>query len=163
MKKLIIVLVLITLPMAAFAQFYLGATAFFKGDPLGLQNPTPSIVDNLAFGADAKLKLAILEGQATALYVLNNSFNVFLDVGIILDIAIVSVGAGVGPNFLLDFSSGAPESFAFGFNGKVHVDLNLDPIKISAYYLFLLDSITIADIKEKMYAGNVGLSILFML
>jgi len=163
MKKLLIVLVLITLPMAVFAQFYLGATAFYKADPVGLQNPTPSIVDNLAFGADVKLKLAILEGQATALYVLNNSFNVFLDVGVIFDIAILSIGAGVGPNFLIDFSSGAPQAFGFGFNGKAHVDLNFDPIKISVYYIFLLDSITVADIKEKMHAGNVGLSILFML
>jgi hypothetical protein len=149
-----------------FAQFYIGVSAMYKSDPVTLPSvtPDPSIVDNLAFGADLKLQLSIFEVQALALYNLDQSFNTYLDVGVALDIAgILTLGAGVGPNFIIDFESGSPEPFGFGFNGKIHADLNLGGIKISAYYLFLIDSISVADIQTKMYAGNVGLSVLFKL
>jgi hypothetical protein len=163
MKKIIIVLLLLVLPMTMFAQFYLGASALYKGDPLGIPNltPDPSIVDNLAFGIDARLNVAIFEAQLLALYNLDQSFNTYLDVGIVLNIAIISIGAGVGPNLVINFMSGALETVSFGFNGKVHADINLGNFKISAYYMFLIDSISIPSITSEMYAGNVGLSLMF--
>lgn len=166
MKRIIIVLLLLLLPMSMFAQLYLGVSAMYKSDPLTLPSvtPDPSIVDNLAFGADLKIQLAIFEIQALALYNLDQSFNTYLDVGLAFDIAsVLTIGAGVGPNFVISFVSGAPEPFGFGFNGKIHADLNLGGIKISAYYLFLVDNITVADLTSQMYAGNVGLSVLFKL
>jgi hypothetical protein len=167
MKKIIIVLLLLVLPMTMFAQFYLGVSGLYKSDPLtipSIQWTNPStIVDNLAFGVDARFDVAIFEAQVLALYNLNQSFNAYLDVGLVLNIAIISIGAGVGPNFVVNFNSGAPEYFQFGFNGKVHADINLGNFKISAYYLFLIDNITVADITGNMYAGNVGLSLMFKL
>ncbi|MBN2351987.1 MAG: hypothetical protein JXD23_05405 [Spirochaetales bacterium] len=165
MKKIIIILMLLLLPMSMFGQFFLGASALYKGDPLGIPSitPDPSIVDNLAFGADIRVNLAIFEAQALALYNLDQSFNCYFDLGIVLNIAIVSIGAGVGPNFVVSLASGTPEPFAFGFNGKIHADINLGSFKISAYYMFLIDNISIPDITSQMYAGNVGLSLMFKL
>jgi hypothetical protein len=163
MKKIMIVLVLLALPMSMFAQFYIGPSAMYKGDPMTPPAVTPDLVDHFSFGADLKLQLSIFEVQALALYNLGNSFNTYLDVGIAFDLAIVTIGAGVGPNFVISFNSGVEDPVAFGFNGKVHVDLNLGGIKISAYYMFLLDNLSVADVESQMYAGNVGLSLLFKL
>ncbi len=169
MKKIIIILVLLLLPMSMFAQFYIGASAMLKGDPL---NPptivwydTNSLLDNFAFGVDARVNLSIFEIQALALYNLNQSFNAYLDVGIVLNIAIVSIGAGVGPNFVVVFNTAAPavDTFGFGFNGKVHADINLGSFKISVYYMFLMDNLSVADLTSNMYAGNAGLSLMFKL
>jgi hypothetical protein len=167
MKKIIIALLLLVLPMTMFAQMYLGVSGLYKSDPLtipSVQWTDPNtIVDNLAFGLDARVNLAIFEVQALALYNLNQSFNAYLDAGIVLNIAIISIGAGIGPNFVVNFNSGAPEGFQFGFNGKIHADINLGNFKISAYYLFLMDNISVTDITGNMYAGNVGLSLMFKL
>lgn len=163
MKKLIIALVLIALPISLFAQFYIGPTAFFKCDPSSVSVADIQL-DNFAFGLDTKIQLSIFEIQGTALYNFGQQFNVFLDAGIVLDIAIVSIGAGVGPNFLINLDPSALEAFGLGFNGKVHVDLNIDIIKISLYYVFLIDNLLDpATIADNMYFGNVGLSLLFKL
>ncbi|HEQ70960.1 MAG TPA: hypothetical protein ENN69_00585 [Spirochaetia bacterium] len=159
MKKLVVALLLLALPMSLFADFYLGASALYKGDYANAPNDD-DIVDNLAFGADVKLTLSLFEIQGLALYNLNNSFNVYLDAGIILDFAILSIGAGIGPNFLIDFDGNYS---GFGFNGKIHADINLDSIKISAYYMFLIDDISVSDIEDSMSAGNIGVSVLFKL
>lgn len=164
MKKLIIALVLIALPISLFAQFFIGPTAFYKGSPVEMPTIDQTFVDQLSFGVDTKIQLSILEIQGMALYNLNQSFNCYLDAGIVLDIAVVSLGAGIGPNFLINFAAGAPEAFGFGFNGKIHADINIDIIKISVYYMFLIDSISSVDgITANMYAGNIGLSVLFKL
>jgi hypothetical protein len=164
MKRIIIVLLFIALPMSMFAQFYLGPTAMYKGDPMDLPGTTPdySLIDHLAFGADVKLQISLFEVQALAMYNFNNTFNVYLDAGIALDLAIVTIGAGIGPNFYVSLDD-VPDPVGFGFNGKVHVDLNLGGVKISAYYMFLIDNITVSNIESQMYAGNVGLSLLFKL
>jgi hypothetical protein len=167
MKKLIVLVLLLVLPLSLFAQgFYLGVDAMFKGDymelPSGFSNPG-SIVHNLAFGAEARFTFAIFEAQAMALYNLNQSFNTYLDVGLCLDIAIISLGIGVGPNFVINFWSGAPAAAGFGFNGKAHVDLNLGSFKISVFYLLLVDSLNFPTFSQNLRLGNAGLALLFKL
>jgi hypothetical protein len=161
MKKLAVILLLVALPMALFADFYLGPTAMYKGNPQMLTT-VPNAGD-LAFGAEARLNLSLFEGQAMALYNLNQSINTYLDVGLVLNLAIVSVGVGVGPNFFVNFMPGAPEAASFGFNAKAHVDLNLGGIKISGYYMVILESISVANIQDSLNFGTAGISLLFKL
>ncbi len=60
MKKAILVLVLAALPAALFAQFYLGPTAMYKGNPQMLAAAVPELGD-IAFGGEARLDISIFE------------------------------------------------------------------------------------------------------
>ncbi len=162
MKKAILVLVLVALPAMVFADFYLGPTAMYKNNPLLLQTVVPEIGD-IAFGGEARLNLSIFEGQLMALYNFNQSLNTYLDLGIVINIAVVSLGVGVGPNLFVNFMANTPEVAMFGFNAKAHVDLNLGIVKISAYYLILLESLSVSNIMDSLNFGTVGLSVLFKL
>jgi len=163
LKKLLFVLTLAVIPMAVFADFRIGATAMYKGTPQALVSVVPNDVGAFAFGAEARLGISILEGQAMALYNFNRSFDTYLDVGIALDIAILTIGVGVGPNIAVNLIPSAPEAASFGFNGKAHVDLNLGKFTISGYYMIILDRLDMTNIQDNLTLGNVGLSVLLKL
>ncbi|MEJ2663807.1 MAG: hypothetical protein P8107_07160 [Spirochaetia bacterium] len=166
MKKLILLLLLVTLPLGLFAQFYLGGSALYKEDPKYLQDvqsADQSFFNDLALGAEARLKLGMFEISGLALYEFDNAFDVYLDAGVSFDIAILTIGAGIGPNFIIQADPDAPESTSIGFNGKIHADLNLGDIKISAYWLILVESLSYKDFSDNLTAGNVGVSVLFKL
>jgi hypothetical protein len=166
MKKLILLGLLVTLPLGLFAQFYLGGSALYKEDPKYLQDAQPgdqTFFNDLALGAEARLKLGLIEGSALALYELDNAFDVYLNVGVSFDLALLTIGAGIGPNFIIQADPDAPEPTSFGFNGRVHADLNLGDIKISAYWLILVESLSYQDFSDNLTAGNIGVSVLFKL
>jgi len=138
----------------------------YKEDPKYLQDIQPSdqpFLLHLALGGEARLKLSLLEGSALVLYELDNAFDVYLDVGVSLDLALLTIGAGIGPNFIIQADPDAPEPTSFGFNGRVHADLNLGDIKISAYWLILVESLSYKNFEDNLTAGSVGVSVLFKL
>ncbi len=98
-----------------------------------------------------------------ALYNFNQSFNTYLDLGIVVNIAVVSLGVGVGPNLFINFMTNMPEVASFGFNAKAHADLNLGMLKISVYYLIIIESLSVSNIMDSLNFGTVGLSLLFKL
>lgn len=163
MKKLMLIVMLLALPLGLFAEFYLGGSALYKEDPEYLQDPDDTIFDDMAFGAEARLKIAMFEGSALALYEFDGAFDVYLTVGLAFDVAILTIGAGIGPNYIIQTDPDAPDPTAFGFNGKIHVDVNLGDIKISGYWLFLIENLAAEDIEESATFGNIGVSVLFKL
>jgi hypothetical protein len=163
MKKLMLIVMLLALPLGLFAQFYIGGSALYKEDPEYLQDPDDTFIDDLAFGAEVRMQFSIIEGSALALYEMDGAFDVFLDVGVAFDIALFTIGAGIGPNFIIQADPDAPEPTSFGFNGKIHADLNLGDIKVSAYWLFLVESLSYEDFEENLTFGNIGVSVLFKL
>jgi hypothetical protein len=163
MKKIILAFLIITLPLGLFADFYLGGTALYKDDPKYLEGADETIIDDLAFGAVAQLNIAMIEGSAMALYEFDGAFDLFLDVGLTFDVAIFTIGVGIGPNFIIQADPDAPDPTALGFNGKLHVDLNLGDIKISGYYMILVENLAAEDFEDSLTFGNVGLSVLFKL
>jgi hypothetical protein len=148
MKKLMLIVMLLALPLGLFAQFYIGGSALYKEDPEYLQDPDDTF---------------IIEGSALALYEMDGAFDVFLNVGVAFDVALFTIGAGIGPNFIIQADPDAPEPTSFGFNGKIHADLNLGDIKVSAYWLFLVESLSYEEFEENLTFGNIGVSVLFKL
>ncbi len=164
MKKIILIVILLALPLGLFAEFYIGGSALYKEDPEYLQDiQDDSFVNDLAFGAEARLKIFMFEGSALALYEFDNAFDVFVSLGVSFDLALFTIGAGIGPNFVFQIDSDAPEPMSIGFNGKIHVDLNLGDIKVSAYWLMLVESLSYEEFENNLTFGNIGVSVLFKL
>jgi hypothetical protein len=72
MKILLIVLLLIALPMALFAQqFYLGPTAMYKDNPQMLSTAVPESGD-IAFGAEDRFTFFCLKRRPWLCTILND-------------------------------------------------------------------------------------------
>jgi len=162
MKKLILILlVTMILPVAVFADVGIGGAAFFKSPVLiGQPVVTGSLnVDQLSFGGDLRLKLGWFQAEALLLYSAgaSSSLNMYLDAGIALDVAIVRLSVGAGPNLATNFG-GSPAVQA-GLNAKVGADLMLGPISVGAAYIMSLDLDN--GISLKTSSGLLGVNVLF--
>ncbi len=161
MKRIIIALCILLLPMAAFAQFQIGPTAYYnfplledgEADIPGLRSINSS---DFTFGADARLKLAIFQVSGLALFTpgfiaddysfyLPPSVDVFLDAGLAFDIAFLRLGLGIGPNlsfFLMGDRYGETQisdPVSFGTNLRATADIVLGGISVGLSYLMQFD------------------------
>jgi hypothetical protein len=164
MKKIVIlVLVLAFVPLLSFAELGVGASAYFNSPVLiGEDVDAHELWDGgFTFGGDVRWKLLkILQIDATALVTLDetNSIGLFPNAGLVFDLAILRLSAGVGPSlvFLLD-DVGDP--VLLGFNAKANADIKLGPLSFGLSYLMGLnfdDGIAL----EKS-TGMLGANVLF--
>lgn len=187
MKKIILVLLILVLPAVLFAEFRLGPAAFMNF-PLvqdreynvpELEGPDPS---DFTFGLDARLKILLFQGSATALFtpgaeasdstgepvVLPASMDIFLDAGVAVDILFLRLGLGAGPNFTFFFSNEETVSdpASAGFNLKGTVDIVLGPVSFGLCYInqfdIDFDTSTIVLSADKTQ-GLLGFAVLFKL
>jgi len=142
MRKLILILaVLVILPVAVFAEWGIGAAAFYKspvllGQPVDISNLN---VDQFTFGGDLRLKLSWFQAEALVLYSAGDvdSLSAYLDAGLALDIAILRLSLGAGPIFTYNFGESSP--MQAGLNGKVGADIKLGPISFGLSYIMALN------------------------
>jgi len=164
MRKFILILaVLVIVPVAVFAEFGVGAAAFYKspvllGQPIDLVNLN---VNQFSFGADARFKLGWFQAEGLVLYSSGevDSLNAYLDAGIALDVAILRLSLGAGPNFTYNFGESSP--FQAGLNAKVGADIMLGPVSIGASYIMALNLLSGVHINTS--SGLLGIQILFWL
>jgi len=164
MKKLVLVLAILAIVSAAsFADFGIGGAAFYKspvllGQPVDLSNLN---VNQFSFGADARFKLGWFQAEGLLLYATGDvdSLNAYLDAGVALDVAILRLSLGAGPNFTYNF--GEPAAVQVGFNAKVGADLMLGPISIGASYIMAMNLQNGIHIGTS--SGLLGIQILFWL
>jgi len=162
MKKLILILAaVIILPVAAFADVGVGGAAFFKS-PVLIGQPIDSgtvNVNQLSFGGDLRLKLGWFQAEGLLLYSAGNvnSLNMYLDAGVALDLAILRLSVGVGPNLATNF--GASPAVQAGLNAKAGADLMLGPISVGLSYIMALNLDN--GINVKTSSGLLGLDVLF--
>ena len=164
MRKLALVLaVLVIVPVAVFADWGIGAAAFYKspvllGQPVDISNLN---VDQFSFGGDLRFKLGWFQAEALLLYSTGdvNSLNAYLDAGLALNIAIVRLSLGVGPNFTYSFGENSPVQA--GLNAKVGADVKLGTISFGLSYIMAL------NIDNGLYintgSGLLGVQVLFWL
>jgi hypothetical protein len=168
MKKLIVVLVIALLPAMAFAlDFQIGGTAIYKGLLADIiSGPTDVTLQDFTFGGEARLTFGLLQGAAAVLYypdVPNSSLKVLSDIGVNLNLAIVRLGAGVGPNFYIPLG-GAISGVPVGINVKGAVDLQLGNLSLGVVGYYYLDSFS--DLKSKFWESAqpwLGLTLLYKL
>jgi hypothetical protein len=149
MKKLIVVLMIALLPTLAFAlDFQIGGTAMYKGLLSDITDgPGDVTLDDFTFGGEARLTFGLLQGAAAILYYPDEyspSLVALTDIGITLNLAIIRLGAGIGPNFFIPLEAGDPAGA--GLNLKAAVDLQLGGISIGLvgyYYLASFDDLSL--------------------
>jgi hypothetical protein len=164
MKKSIAILVALALASAAaYAEIGLGAAAFFKspvlvGQTIDVDNLN---VDQFSFGADARFKLGWFQAEGILLYSVGavDSLNAYLDAGIALDLAIVRLSLGAGPNFYGTVGHG--DAAQAGVNAKLGADVKIGAISVGLSYIMAL------SIDNGIYlnsgSGLLGLQVLIWL
>jgi len=142
MKKILLILaVLVILPVVAFAEFGIGGAAFYKspvllGQPIDVANMN---VDQFSFGGDLRFKLGWFQAEALVLYAAGDvdSLNAYLDAGVALDLAILRLSLGIGPNFTYNFGESSP--FQAGLNAKISTDIKIGPISFGLSYIMVMN------------------------
>ena len=162
MKRLFLVLaVLVILPVAVFAEWGIGGAAFYKspvllGQPIDIGNLN---VNQFNFGGDLRLKLSLFQAEALLLYAAGdvNSLNAYLDLGLAVDVAILRLSLGVGPNFTYNFGESSPAQG--GFNAKASVDVKFGQVSVGLSYIMAW------NIHNALYintsSGLLGVQVLF--
>jgi hypothetical protein len=168
MRKLVLILlVLAVLPAAIFAegglQFGIGGAAFYKSPYLlGQKVDTANLNANqFSFGGDLRLKLAWFQAEALVLYSAGdvNSLNTYLDAGVALDVAILRISLGAGPNFSYSFGSNAAAQA--GLNAKIGADLVFGPIQFGLSYIMTLNLASGVNVATR--SGLLGAQVIFWL
>lgn len=141
MRKLVLILaVLVILPVAVFADLGIGGAAFFRspvllGQPIDVNNLN---VNQFTFGGDLRFKLSFFQAEALVLFSAGEiySFVAYLDAGLALDVAILRLSLGAGPN--LTYSIGQTAPVQAGLNAKVGADVMLGPVSVGLSYIMAL-------------------------
>ncbi len=138
MKKAILIGALLALlPAAAFAELGLGGAAMMKSPYLLGQSVSKDDlnVNQFTFGGDARLKLSLLQGEALVMYAAGDvqSLNIYLDAGVALDLLLLRLSAGIGPNFVYNFGESSP--LQSGLNAKVSADVKLGKLSVGLSYI----------------------------
>jgi hypothetical protein len=163
MRKVILILaVLVIMPIALFAEFGLGGAAFYKSPVLLGQSVDAGNmnVNQFSFGGDARLKLGWFQAEGLLLYSAGDvqSLNTYLDAGLALDVAILRISLGAGPNFTYNLNQNS-HTLQAGLNAKVGADIVLGPISFGLSYIMAMNLDNGIDIKTS--SGLLGAQILF--
>ena len=167
MKKLLILGVVLLVPFGLFAQVQVGGTALYNF-PILTGVPDQLDLSNFTFGADARLKISLLQVSGLALFTPGETdgatIDIFLDGGLALDVALFRLGVGLGPNLRYTLGAGTP--VGVGLNVKATADVMLGSIGFGLTYLnsFELDLNQAAELFSADYSkGLLGISLLFEL
>ena len=160
-KFLALIAVAALLPVMVFAQFSIGPALFIKSPVLlgDVINVDISNVNQFSAGALARLEAGVFQTEGLLLLSLGevNSFHLFLDAGVVLDIAPVFVIFGAGPN--LTNNIGSSPVFQAGLNAKAGVDLRLENLAVGLSYIMALN--IDSGIRITTRYGLLGAHILF--
>jgi hypothetical protein len=140
MRKILIMLLVVLLPAMAFADFQIGGVGMYKGDVTTIQLSGIGLTD-FTFGAEARMKFGLLQAGASLLYypgVSYNSIMALTDIGVSLDVTLLRLGIGLGPNLAVNLSSIAAAPANVGLNLKLSTDVNLGNLSIGlvGFYYF---------------------------
>ena len=161
MRKIVFILaVLVSLPVAAFADWGFGGAAFYKspvliGQPASLSDLN---VDQLSFGGDVRLKLGWFQAEGLLLLSAGviSSLNLYLDAGVALDVTIFRLSLGVGPDFTYNFAATPLQA---GLNAQIAADAKIGPFSVGLSYIMGLNINNGIDIKTS--SGLLGAHLLF--
>jgi hypothetical protein len=114
-------------PIAVFADWGIGGAVFYKSPVLlGQSIDTTSVnVNQFSFGGDPRFKLGWFQAEGLLLYSAGSvsSLNLYLDGGVALDLTILRLSIGAGPNFINNFSNSPPTQAGLNFKAGADVVL----------------------------------------
>ena len=164
MRKLALMFfILVALPVAIFAEWGVGGAALYKspvlcGQSLDLANHN---VDQFSFGGDLRFKLGLFQAEGLLLYSAGavNSLTMYLDAGVALDVALMRLSLGAGPNFNNNFNASRP--IQAGCNAKIGADIMLGKVSVGLSYIMAMNIGNGVDISTG--AGLLGAQVLVWL
>lgn len=162
MKRMfLIVIAMAMISTAAFAEFGIGAAAFYSspvliGQPIDTANMN---VDQFSFGADARLKFGWFQAEGLLLYSSGDvdSLDIYLDAGLALDVAFLRISLGVGPNFTNNFGQSSPVQA--GLNAKIGADVKIGAISVGMSYIMAMNLDN--GLYVRTASGLLGVQVLF--
>lgn len=179
MRKALLLVVLITLPLMAFAEIQVGVTALYnvlfapnEANSVGMYASQNGVsLDDFTFGGDARIKLGIFQGSALGLVspgfnTMPTEIELYFDAGLAIDILFLRLGIGLGPNFIIAIGGeGVSKPFFFGGNVKLTGDIMLGGIAVGLNYLMYLPDFSSHSFTylANNIEGNIGFSVLFKL
>ncbi len=165
MKRAFVLIALMAiLPVMAFAQLSVGPAMFLKSPVLVGQDIDMDEVNvnQFSFGGNVRYRLGWFQAESLLLYSAGDvdSLDLFLDAGVALDVGIITLLIGAGPNFTNNFNE-SPADQA-GLNTKVGAELRIGAITVGASYIMALD-ITDNSFSVEKSSGLLGAHVLFQL
>jgi hypothetical protein len=166
MRRMVLILAVVAiaviLPAAAFADLGIGGAVFGKSPVLvGQSNDTNNLnVSQFSLGGDLRLKLSWFQAEALVLYASGsgvNSLDTYLDAGVAVDLSILRLSLGVGPNFV--FNAGNNSGAQVGLNAKIGADAMFGPVSVGLSYIMAMNVANGVQITTG--AGLLGLSVMF--
>jgi hypothetical protein len=169
MKKIIVLLVLLMVPVLAFAQLWVGGVGMYESTLDNLKAGNVSASD-FTYGLEGRLSLGVFQGGLTALYFPGyipewDMAAIMADAGLSVNLLFVRVGLGAGPNYLMYLDSTSPsDAMPFGVNLKASADIEFGYMSVGlvGYYLFN----NFKELLKADYSSAVpylGVSVLFQL
>ena len=149
MKKLLVLLLVVVLPVFAFADFQVGAVGMYKGTIAQLKAKDVGFED-FTFGAEARFKLSLFQAGVSALYYPENvamlkppAIVALTDVGLSLDVLFLRFGLGLGPNLVIALKNeaGFQKPDPVGLNLKLSADAKIGNLSVGLVGFYYLDSI----------------------
>ena len=160
MRKMLLVLLVVLLPAAAFAELGVGGAVLYNSPLLsgGKVDAIDFNVNKFSFGPDLRFKIWILQLEALVLgsFGSSSSLDGYLDAGLAFDILFLRLSAGAGINGTYNFDNG---SFDKGFNAKANVDLKFG--KFSVGLTYILDVAVDNGIKWNLSSGLLGAQVMY--
>ena len=166
MKKILLVLaVLVILPLSMFAEkaaeLGVGGAMYFKspvllGQPIDKDNLN---VNQFAFGGDVRFKMDWFQAEGLLFCATGDvsGLNMFLDAGVGLDIAIVRLSIGAGPN--INWNFGSTPLIQTGINAKIGADVKIDRLSVGLSYIMALTNDEGININTG--SGLLGMQVLY--
>lgn len=191
-KIAILTILFLLIAGVSFGQFQIGPTALYNfmsgdeepidefGDPI---DPPPEeqqqtyriSLKDFTFGAEARLTLFnFIQGSAIALYRPGGQdpdditrkyppmLETFLDVGVVLDLALLRFVFSVGPNFDIKLGQ-RTKATEFGANTKITGDLVLGDLTLSGNFIMKMPDLSPEAVAYALddLRGQFGISVLF--
>jgi hypothetical protein len=175
MKRLLLLIAILMVPAALFAQVQVGATALYNFPYSAGTGPAEIDPSDFTFGADARMKILVFQASGLALFTpgyddagatVPGRVDLHVDGGIAIDVLMLRLGLGVGPSiqFLL-----APDAdpVRAGVNVKATADIMLGDFSVGLTYLnqfgFNLADGATQLLDQDYTQGLLGVSVLFQL
>jgi hypothetical protein len=171
MKKFLLIMSILLLPVSAFADFQIGPTIQYK-TPISSAATIPGkdrlSINDFSLGADVRANIGLF--QITGYGLLNpgdptfsqpTTVKLYTDAGVCVTFLIFRLGLGAGPNFIFHFGNSNTTPLV-NCNIRAAADVMIGNIAVSLVYLIEanLSPAGVAHAFEKIN-GQLGLSVLF--
>ena len=164
MKKMILIFAaMLLIPVVAFAQVAVGGIVFVKSPVLfGESISTANVnINQVCFGGDVRFKANWLQLESVIVGAAGpvNGIDVFADAGVVFDLAMIRLSAGLGPN--LSWNIQTQPIVQTGMNAKIGADVMLGGLSVGASYIMALKYNDHVDLYNR--SGLLGFQVLVWL